>query len=133
MMRQLVVAAGVLVLAMAPAMTPAMAQDTPPGQRVFNQCRSCHQVGPTAKNVIGPQLNGLIGRPAGSVPGYAYSEANKSSGITWTEAVFAEYIKNPKAKIPGTKMAYAGLKDDTQIADLTAYLKTFKADGTPAE
>ena len=110
---------------------PANAQDTPPGQRVFNQCRSCHQVGPTAKNVVGPQLNGLIGRTAGSVPNYAYSEANKNSGIVWTEAVFAEYIKNPKAKIPGTKMAYVGLKDETQIADLTTYLKTFKPDGTP--
>lgn len=108
----------------------ASAQDTPPGQRVFNQCRACHQVGPTAKNGVGPQLNGLIGRTAGSVPGYAYSEANKASGIVWTEAVFAEYIKNPKAKIPGTKMAYAGLKDDAQIADLTTYLKTFKPDGT---
>ena len=123
--------AGVVAWAAAMAV-PAMAQDTPPGQRVFNQCRSCHQVGPTAKNVIGPQLNGLFGRTAGSVPGYTYSEANKASGIVWTEAVFAEYIKNPKAKIPGTKMAFAGLKDDTQIADLTSYLKTFKADGTTA-
>jgi cytochrome c len=129
MTKHLMVAA-VMTLA---AMATAMAQDTPPGQRVFNQCRSCHQVGPTAKNVIGPELNGLIGRTAGSVPGYNYSEANKASGIVWTEAVFAEYIKNPKIKIPGTKMAFAGLKDGTQVADLTAYLKAFKADGTPAQ
>lgn len=128
MIRQGLVAMGVLVWS-----GLAMAQETPPGQRVFNQCRSCHQVGPTAKNVIGPQLNGLIGRAAGTVPGYAYSEANKASGIVWTDAVFAEYIKNPKAKIPGTKMVYAGLKDETQIADLTTYLKTFTASGAPTE
>ncbi len=109
----------------------ALAQEPPPGQRVFNQCRSCHQVGTTAKNGVGPQLNGLFGRAAGSVPGYAYSEANKTSGLMWDEAVFAEYIRNPKAKIPNTKMAYAGLKDDKQIADLAKYLGGFAADGSP--
>jgi cytochrome c len=107
----------------------AQAQDAAAGEKVFAVCRACHQVGETAKNVVGPKLNGLIGRQAGSVEGYNYSEANKKSGITWDEATFAEYIKNPKAKIPGTKMVYAGLKDEQKIKDLTAFLKQFDASG----
>ncbi len=117
---------GLLALGLA---TPALAQDAEAGKAVFNQCRACHQVGETAKNLVGPQLNGLIGRKAGSVEGYAYSEANKASGKTWDEATFAEYIKDPKAAIPGTKMVYVGLKDEQKVKDLTAYLKTFGANG----
>jgi cytochrome c len=111
----------------------AWAQDAEPmpGQKVFGACKSCHAVGPAAKNGIGPELNGLFGRKAGSVEGFSYSEANKDAGFTWDEAVFAEYIKDPKAKIPGTKMQYSGLKNARQVADLTAYLKTFGADGKP--
>ena len=96
---------------------------------MFLQCKACHQVGETAKNVVGPVLNGVIGRPAGSVAGYAYSEANKKSGLTWDEATFREYIKDPKAKVPGTKMAFAGLKDEQKVNDLVAYLKQFGPDG----
>ena len=107
----------------------ANAQDVAAGEKSFNKCRACHQVGETAKNSVGPELNGLFGRKSGSVAGYNYSEANKNSGITWDEAVFAEYIKDPKAKIPGTKMAFAGIKKDDEIKDLTAYLKQFGADG----
>jgi cytochrome c len=110
----------------------AQAQDAAAGERVFTQCRACHQVGETAKNAVGPVLNGLFGRPAGSVEGYTYSAANKNSGITWDEAVFTDYIKNPRAKIPGTKMVYAGLKDEQRIADLIAYLKQFDATGKKA-
>jgi cytochrome c len=105
------------------------AQDAAAGQKVFLQCKACHQVGETAKNVVGPVLNGVIGRPAGSVAGYAYSEANKKSGLTWDEATFREYIKDPKAKVPGTKMAFPGLKDEQKINDLVAYLKQFGPDG----
>jgi len=107
----------------------AQAQDAAAGEKVFAVCRACHQVGETAKNVVGPKLNGLFGRKSGSIEGYNYSDANKNSGITWDEAVFAEYIKDPKAKIPGTKMVYAGLKDEKRIKDLTAYLKQFDASG----
>ncbi len=110
----------------------ASAQDPAAGERVFAQCRACHQVGPTAKNAVGPVLNGLFGRPAGTVEGYNYSAANKNSDITWDEAVFREYIKDPKAKIPGTKMVYAGLKDEQRITDLIAYLKQFDASGKKA-
>ena len=107
----------------------AQAQDAAAGEKVFAQCRACHQVGPNAKNAVGPELNGLIGRHSGAVEGYNYSAANKNSGITWDEATFREYIQNPKAKIPGTKMIYAGLKDEQRINDLVAYLKQFDAQG----
>ena len=105
------------------------AQDAAAGEKVFLQCRACHQVGETAKNVVGPVLNGLFGRKAGTVEGYSYSAANKNSGITWTEETFTDYIKNPRGKIPGTKMIYAGLKDAKRITDLIAYLKQFDASG----
>lgn len=107
----------------------ARAQDAAAGEKVFAVCKACHQIGENGKNGVGPVLNGLIGRPAGSVPGYSYSTANKNSGITWDEATFREYIKDPKAKIPGTKMIYAGLKDEQRTSDLLAYLKQFDADG----
>jgi cytochrome c len=79
--------------------------------------------------MVGPELNGLFGRKAGSVAGFNYSEANKSSGITWDEATFREYIKNPKGKIPNTKMVFVGIKDDQDIDDLIGYLKQFGPDG----
>lgn len=101
------------------------AQDAAAGEKVFAACRACHQVGPTAKNGVGPTLNGLFGRVSGKVEGYAYSEANKAGHITWDEATFTEYIKNPKGMVPGTKMAYAGLKDEQRIKDLIAYLHQF--------
>lgn len=107
----------------------AHAQDVAAGEKSFAKCRACHQIGETAKNAVGPELNGLIGRHSGSVAGYNYSEANKKSGITWDEATFAEYIKDPKAKIPGTKMAFAGIKNEQEIKDLTAFLKQFDKDG----
>ena len=107
----------------------AQAQDAAAGEKVFVACKACHQVGETAKNAVGPVLNGVIGRHSGSVEGYSYSPANKNSGLTWDEATFREYIKDPRAKVPGTKMVYAGLKDDQKISDLIAYLKSFDASG----
>ena len=107
----------------------ASAQDAAAGEKVFGVCKACHQIGEKAKNSVGPELNGVIGRKAGSVPGYSYSKANKESGITWDEATFREYIKDPKAKVPGTKMIYAGLKDEKKTDDLIAFLKQFDADG----
>ncbi len=108
---------------------PAQAQDAAAGEKVFAVCKACHQIGENAKNGVGPELNGVIGRKAGSVPGYNYSAANKNSGITWDEPTFREYIKDPKAKVPGTKMVFAGLKDEKKIDDLTAFLKQFDASG----
>ncbi len=110
----------------------ASAQDAAAGEKVFAQCRACHQVGPTAKNAVGPQLNGVIGRKAGTVENYNYTPANKNSGLTWDEATFRDYIKDPRAKIPGTKMIYAGLKDEQRISDLIAYLRQFDPTGKKA-
>lgn len=103
--------------------------DAAAGEKVFLKCRACHQVGETAKNAVGPKLNGLFGRKAGTIEGFSYSDANKNSGITWDEATFREYIKDPKAKIPGTKMVFVGLKVDREIDDVIAYLKQFGPDG----
>lgn len=111
------------------AALPAAAQDAAAGERSFAKCRACHQIGEGARNLVGPELNGLIGRHSGSVEGYSYSAANKNSGLTWDEATFAEYIKDPKAKIPGTKMIFAGIKNEKEIKDLTAFLKQFGRDG----
>lgn len=114
-----------VALFLAASLGHADAQDATAGEKVFAVCKACHQVGDSAKNVVGPVLNGLFGRKAGAVEGYNFTEANKKSGITWDEATFGEYIKDPKAKIPGTKMAFAGIKDEQKIKDLIAYLHTF--------
>ena len=107
----------------------AQAQDAAAGEKVFRKCMACHAVGEGARNKVGPELNGLDGRHSGAAPGYNYTDANKNSGITWNEANFLEYIKDPRAKIPGTKMVYAGLKDEKRIKDLIAFLKQFDANG----
>ena len=122
----------ILGAAFALAGVSAQAQDITAGERVFGQCRACHQVGETARNGIGPQLNGLFGRKAGGVEGYAYSPANKASDLTWDEANFRSYIKDPRGQMPGTKMVYAGLKEESRITDLIAYLKQFDATGKKA-
>jgi cytochrome c len=113
--------------------TAANAQDAAAGERVFVPCRACHQIGETAKNAVGPVLNGIFGRKAGTYPGYSYSDANKNSGITWDEDTFTIYIKDPRAKIPGTKMIFAGVKDDQKIKDLIAFLKQYGPDGKKAQ
>lgn len=103
----------------------AFAQDAAAGEKVFAKCRVCHQIGPNAKNMVGPALTGIVGRTAGTYPGYNYSEANKTSGLTWDEATLSVYLKNPKAKVPGTKMTFPGLPSDDDIKNVIAYLKTF--------
>ena len=108
----------------------AAAGDAAAGEKVFNKCKICHRIGEGAKNMVGPELNGLDGRKSGSVEGFSYSDANKNSGITWNKEVFLEYIKDPKAKIPGTKMVFAGIKNETERNDLWAYIAQFKADGS---
>ncbi|MEK4034479.1 cytochrome c-554 [Methylocystis sp. IM3] len=105
------------------------AGDAAAGEKVFAKCKACHQVGEGAKNAVAPELNGLNGRKAGSVEGYNYSEPMKSSGITWDEASFKEFIKNPKAKVPGTKMIFQGLANDADQENVWAYLAQFNAEG----
>ncbi len=111
----------------------ASAQDAADGEKVFAVCKACHQVGDNAKNAVGPVLNGLFGRKAGSVEGYSYSTANKNSGITWDEANLTEYFKDPKGKVPGTKMIFAGIKDEKKVQELIAFLKQFDAAGKKAQ
>lgn len=121
---------GALVLSAAIACAhPAAAQDVAAGERVFLKCRACHQIGQGAHNSVGPVLNGVVGRKAGAYPDYNYSEANKNSGLTWDEATLKEYLKNPQAKVPGTKMTFPGLTKEKDIDDVIAYLKTFGPDG----
>ena len=107
----------------------ASAQDLAAGEQSFKKCLPCHAVGDGATNKVGPQLNGLDGRKAGTAPDYSYSDANKDSGLIWSEAVFKEYIVNPMGKIPGTKMAFPGIRNETEVNNLWAYLKQFGADG----
>jgi cytochrome c len=107
----------------------ARSQNLEAGANSFKKCLPCHAVGEGAKNKVGPILNGLEGRHSGSVEGYSYTDANKKSGIVWDEATFKEYIQNPRARIPGTKMIFPGIKNETEIANLWAYLKQFGADG----
>jgi cytochrome c len=116
--------------ALAATVGVAQAQDLAAGEQSFRKCGPCHSVGEDARNKVGPVLNGLDGRKSGTVAEYSYSEANKKAEITWDEASFKEYIQAPMAKVPGTKMAFAGIKNETEIANLWAYLKQFKADGS---
>ncbi|MET0707310.1 MAG: cytochrome c-550 CycA [Tardiphaga sp.] len=116
-------------VAAAAASSAALAQDVAAGKSSFNKCLACHAIGENAKNKVGPELNGLNGRKSGTVAGYSYSDANKNSGLTWDEATFKDYIKDPKAKIPGTKMAFAGIKKETEVNDLWAFLAQFDKDG----
>jgi cytochrome c len=126
--RTIALFAGAVLLAATTSLAQA-AGDPAEGEKVFAKCKICHQIGEGAKNAIGPELNGVIGRHSGTAPGYNYSDANKNSGITWDEKNFRDYIKNPKAKIPGTKMIFAGLPKDTDIDNLLAYLELFGPDG----
>ena len=103
------------------------------GATIFKQCMACHQVGPNARNGIGPVLNGVVGRPAGAYLGYSYSSANKDSGLVWDEETLARYLRAPAEVVPRTKMIFFGLKKTQDAADVIAYLKRFDADGKQAD
>jgi cytochrome c len=121
-MRQLILGAALAALLPFAAQAQS-AGDAAAGEKVFAPCKACHAFG---KNGVGPDLTGVIGRKAGSHEGYNYSAAMKNSGLTWDEATFRDYIHNPKAKVPGTKMIFAGITDDKKVSDLIAYLETKK-------
>jgi cytochrome c len=106
----------------------ASAQDAAAGEKTFNVCRACHEIGDGAQNLVGPVLNGVVGRKSGSYPGYPYSDANKNSGITWDEPTLTEYLKNPRATVPGTKMLFPGLKKADDIVNVIAFLKQHGSD-----
>lgn len=116
-------AAGAMVLAITDKAGATLSGDATKGEAVFRQCQTCHVV-TAGVNKVGPSLHNIIGRTAGQVAGFRYSEANKKSGITWTEQELYTYLENPKARVPGTIMAFVGIKDSQKRADLVAYLKT---------
>ena|SRR3954464_292571 len=122
-----------VVIAASSLASAALAQDAAAGKASFNKCLPCHSIGEGAKNKVGPELNGLDGRKSGTAPDYNYSDANKNSGITWNEAEFKVYIKDPKAKIPGTKMTFAGIKNENEVNNLWAYVSSFGPDGKPKQ
>jgi cytochrome c len=117
------------VLAVAGLPLPTRAQDIAAGEQSFKKCLPCHAIGEGAKNKVGPELNGIDGRHSGTAPGYNYSAANKNSGITWNKEQFLDYIRDPRAKIPGTKMSFPGIKKAQEATDLWAYLAQFDAEG----
>lgn len=116
--------------ALVTSVSVAAAQDAAAGEKVFlAKCKVCHMPPEAAKNLVGPSLAGVVGRKAGTAPGYHYSEANEKSGITWTEAELKKYLKDPKGVVPGTKMVFPGLQSEQDIDNVIAYLKQFGPDG----
>jgi cytochrome c len=100
---------------------PGDPADIAAGQTIFNRCKICHSL-EAGKNMVGPGLHGIFGRTAGTADNFAYSEAMKSSGIVWDDDTLTKYLRDPKEMVPSGKMAFPGIKDDKQIADLLAYL-----------
>ena len=115
------------------ACSPALAQDAAAGEKTFVVCRVCHQIGPTAKNGVGPSLNGVVGRKAGTYPGYNYSPSNKNSNLTWNEETLEPYLQNPQNVVEGTKMTFAGLKDPQKVKDVIGFLKQYRPDGSKVQ
>lgn len=126
-MKSLVLTAALAAVAFAPGAAMAADGNAKEGEDIFKACRACHQVGPDAKNALGPVLNGIVGRKAGSVEGFNYSPANKTAGEggwVWTEENLNKYLADPRGAMPGNRMAFAGLKDEQDRADVIAYLKS---------
>jgi cytochrome c len=111
--------ATVLVLRLADG---ASAADAAAGEKVFARCKICHSVQAGAPSPVGPNLHGVFGRKAGSVEGFNYSEAMKNSGIVWDDETLTKYLRDPRGSLPGNKMAFPGLKNDDEMANLLAYL-----------
>lgn len=109
--------------AAAPAQQAAVRTDTGARPVAFARCATCHQTEP-GRNGVGPSLAGVYGAPAAHEPTYAYSRAMRESGLTWDEATLDAYLTNPRKVVPGTKMAFAGLRDPEERAAIIEYLKT---------
>lgn len=127
-------ALGLVVSALA-VVTPAYASDVEAGEKVFKRCGSCHAVGEGAKNKVGPELNELYGRVAGSLPDYKYSKAMieaGQAGLVWTPDTLGPYLEKPKEHVPGTKMSFPGLPNEKDIENVLAYLGTFSPSYVPA-
>ena len=129
-MMKLSIAAGVALLALT---TIASAEgDVAKGEKVFKKCAACHAVGPDAKNKVGPEMNGIVGRAVASVEGFKYSPAMTEfgAGKVWDEATLSGYLANPKGFVPKNKMAFVGLKKEDELKDVIAYLAQYNADGS---
>ncbi|SFD68919.1 c-type cytochrome [Roseivivax sediminis] len=108
------------------------AGDPEAGERVFRKCQACHQVGEDAQNRVGPVLNDVFGRAAGGLEGFNYSDAmvaKGEEGLVWDAESMAAFLKNPREYVPGTKMSFAGLRKDQEVADVTAYLQQYSGGG----
>ncbi|MBI6633108.1 cytochrome c family protein [Pseudomonas paralactis] len=117
-----------LTLALTFIAAPAFAAgDAEAGGKLFTKtCGGCHSIGEGARGGFGPQLNGIIGRPAGTTTDYQYSEAMKNSGVVWTQEKLAAYIEDPKSVVSGTRMIFWGISDSQKIENILAYLETFQ-------
>jgi cytochrome c len=125
LLRTAIVAATLFVAA-----SSARAQDPAPGEKAFRICRGCHQIGPNAMNAIGPELNGIVGRKAGTYPGYLYSAAIKQSGIVWTPEELGKYLTSPQTAVPHNQMRDRdGVKDERTRKDVIDYMEQFGPDG----
>ncbi len=116
-------------IVVAALLAPASAEDAGNGQKVFNRCRACHAIGPGAHNKVGPALNGIVGRKAGAAAGFNYSDALKqkaAAGLVWTEGNLQQYLDSPDTFVPKGVMAFAGVKNEAELKDLIAFLKTQK-------
>lgn len=123
-MKHWIGAASVLIVGMAVTAASAQSGDAARGQRVFNmQCKACHTVEKGGASMVGPNLHGVFGRKAGTAAGFESSDAMKKSDIVWDDATIADYSRDPKGKVPATKMVFNGVKNAGQLADLVAYLK----------
>jgi cytochrome c len=121
-MRVLKVLAPLATLALLAATGPALASgDVEAGKKVFNKCKACHDIS-EGKNKVGPTLKGVMGRTAGTVEGYAYSDAMKASGIVWNEDTLEKYLADPKALVADGKMQFPGLKKEEEIENIIAYI-----------
>ncbi|MFD3191490.1 c-type cytochrome [Sedimentitalea sp. HM32M-2] len=128
MIKPILSAAALLVALSAPAFAEG---DADKGEKVFKKCKACHAVGEGAKNKVGPTLNGIIGAPAGANADFKYSDAlmaKASEGLVWDDESMAAFLTKPKEFIDGTKMSFAGLRKEDDIANVIAYLETFPAE-----
>jgi len=128
-MTKRVILAAIAALALA---APAHAEgDAAAGENVFKKCRACHAVGDGAKNKVGPQLNDLFGRTAGSLEGFKYSKSMVEAGeggLEWNEETIGEYLADPRGYIPKNRMAFPGLKKQEDVDNVLAYLKQFSSE-----